>query len=122
MVIAGAITLGVPYAIGLSFASSADFENQSGWLAVPGAGPWLTLALREDRCDEAIDTFSDCVTDPVIRFYLVLDGLAQTTGAILLLVGLTSTKQRLVADQTSKIVVLPVRIGSGYGLGLAGQF
>jgi hypothetical protein len=125
MVIAGAITLGVPYVIGLSIASSADFENSSGWLAVPALGPWLMIAFRDDQCDDDVDqygsSYSDCVSDGLIRFYLTLDGLAQTTGAILLTVGLADKKPRLVAD-SARFSVSPSRVGSGYGLRLQGVF
>jgi hypothetical protein len=122
MVIAGAITLGVPYIIGLSFASAADFENSSGWLAVPALGPWLMMAFREDQCDEVEERYSDCISDGILRVYLTIDGLAQTAGAILLLVGIADKKPRLVADETAKIVVTPRRVGSGYGLGIQGTF
>ena len=126
MVIAGAITLGVPYVIGLSFASSADFPNATGWLIVPGAGPWLALAFRE-KCDS--ETFTsgtssetvDCVFDPVVTTYLVIDGLAQTTGAILLLVGIAYKRQRLVRDEVA-LLVRPARVGTGYGVGVTGTF
>jgi hypothetical protein len=122
MVIAGAITLGVPYLIGLSFASAADFENSSGWLAVPALGPWLTMAFREDQCDEVQESYGDCVGDSFLRVWLTIDGLAQTAGAILLLVGIADKKPRLVADETAKIVITPRRVGSGYGLGIQGTF
>jgi hypothetical protein len=123
MIIGGAITLGVPYIIGLSFASDADFENSSGWLAVPALGPWLMMAFREDQCDDSIDRADDCLSDGALRFFLTLDGLAQTAGAILLLVGIVDTKPRLIADEGARIVVTPTRVGStGYGLGLQGNF
>jgi hypothetical protein len=121
LIIAGAITLGVPYVIGLSFASSSNFYNASGWLVVPALGPWLTLALRENRCNQTTtNELVDCVADPLIRVYLVIDGLAQTAGAILLVLGATSKRTRLVPD--SAITVSPVRIGTGYGLGLRATF
>jgi hypothetical protein len=126
MVIAGSITLGVPYVIGLSIASSADFENSSGWLAVPALGPWLMIAFREDQCDEENNQYGtevgDCLSDSLIRFYLTLDGLAQTTGAILFTVGMADKKSRLVADSTSRFSLSPSRVGSGYGFRLQGVF
>lgn len=125
MVIGGAITLGVPYVIGLSIASSADFDNASGWLAVPALGPWLMLAFRDDKCDENTNQYSDvgdCLSDSVIRIYLTIDGLAQTAGAILFTVGMVDKKPRLVADSTSRFVITPTRIGRGYGLGVQGTF
>ena len=122
MVIAGAITLGVPYAIGLSFASAADFENSSGWLAVPALGPWLMMAFRDDQCDEIEERYSDCISDGILRVYLTIDGLAQMAGAILLVVGIVDKKPRLIADESARIVVTPTRVGSGYGFGIKGTF
>src|SRR5207248_3193025 len=46
LLIGGAVILGVPYVLGLSIASGEDFPNRTGWLVVPGVGPWITLATR----------------------------------------------------------------------------
>ncbi len=126
LIIAGSITLGVPYAIGLSIASSADFDNSSGWLAVPALGPWLMMAFRDDQCDQYDNQYasdvSDCFSDAALRVYLTLDGLAQAAGAIMLTVGIADRKSRLVADESSRFVITPTRVGSGYGLGALGRF
>jgi hypothetical protein len=126
LIIAGSVTMGVPYVIGLSIASSADFENSSGWLAVPALGPWLMMAFRDDQCDEYNNQYGsevgDCLSDSVIRVYLTLDGLAQAAGAIMLTVGLADKKSRLVANESSRFVITPTRVGSGYGLGALGRF
>jgi hypothetical protein len=118
LVIAGSLTLGVPYGLGLIAASSADFANDSGWLVVPVFGPWLTLANREE-CDPTEDGF-ECAEDAVVRIYLTLGGLAQATGAVLLLIGLTSTRPTLVRDDEARLRISPMRVGSGYGLGVRG--
>lgn len=123
LVIAGAITLGVPYVIGLSFASSYNFGNSSALLIVPGIGPWLTLALHKDRCgSSSIESGFDCMNDGFVRAYLTIDGIAQTTGAILLILGIAAKKEHLVRDQ-SAIVVTPVQMGrDGHGLAVIGRF
>ncbi len=52
---------------------------------------------------------------------LIFDGVAQATGGALLLAGYVATKPGLVRnDETLR--VLPMRIGSGMGLGAAGGF
>jgi hypothetical protein len=66
-----------------------------------------------------VDSF-DCVTDSFVRFWLIFDGLVQTAGAILLVLGVTNKRARLVQD--SAITVSPARIGTGYGLGVRATF
>ena len=125
-IIAGAIVLGVPYVIGLSVASQRGFENESHWLAVPGLGPWMTLAAR-DGCDDdrssndEDDDLADCVGDVLLGTVLTLDGLMQATGSVLLIVGLTSKKEVLVREDLA-LTVRPIRIGRGHGLGISGTF
>jgi hypothetical protein len=124
MVISGAIVLGVPYVIGINVAAAANFENHSYWLLVPGVGPFLTLATRDDSCNEdgTAGEAVDCIGDAFVRFYLVLDGIMQMTGGTLFLLGVTQTKQVLVRQDVT-LRVAPRPIGqSGYGLGVIGTF
>ncbi len=122
-IIAGSIVFGVPYVLGLLAASADDFPNQSGWLAVPVVGPWVTLVSREDTCDGASyddgDYGYDC-TDGV-QTLLVLDALMQTTGAALFIWGVSSTKKVLVRDDAAWSLT-PARVGSGYGFVTRAQF
>jgi hypothetical protein len=121
LVIAGWLAAGIPYGLGLTFAASSDFENESGWLAVPFLGPWLTLQKRDYGCDDD-DEADDhsCLEDAVIA-PLILSGIAQTAGGTLLLVGYLATKTYAVRNDVSYVVV-PSRVGSGYGLTWAGEF
>ncbi len=124
LVIAGWLVAGIPYGLGLTIAASSDFGNQSGWLAVPFLGPWLTLGKRDYGCDER-DEYEDeddrsCLEDAVVA-PLIMDGIAQTAGGTLLLVGYLATKMYAVRDGVSSVVV-PSRVGSGYGLTWAGEF
>jgi len=117
-IIAGVITLSVPYAIGFSVASALNFEDTTGWLLVPVLGPWITLATRDDICDPGS---TRCGDDRAIRSLLVLDGLIQGTGAALLVWGLTSTTKRLVRQDVA-LEVGPRRVGTGYGIGASARF
>ena len=120
-VTAGYIVTGVPYAIGLLAAVSADFANHSGWLVVPFVGPWLTLGRRDNACVGTPNDVQDdreCWKD-VIMAPLILDGIVQSIGGTFLAIGYLATKEWVVRDDLA-YVVLPSPIGSGYGLRFAG--
>jgi len=122
MVIPGAILLGAPYVLGLSIAALTDFDNQSGWLAVPIAGPWITLAARR-KCHD--DSFGNCTdtADRALDIYLVFDGLIQTAGAALLVAGMAAKKTELVRMDTVSVRFMPGPIGrDGYGGHVFGTF
>jgi hypothetical protein len=124
MVIAGALALGIPYTLGLYGAAAANFDNGSGWLAVPAAGPFLMIGARDGSCDEHTEGSRqalECAGDVYLTMLLVLDGLVQTAGAALLLIGVTSPK-KLWVRQDIALSVSPTRVGSGYGLGMHGHF
>ena len=125
LIIAGSLTLGIPYAFGVLGASAAGFENQSGWLLVPAVGPFLTLALREGSCDEDTETSdqeaAECVGDVFLTMALVLDALAQTAGGVLLLLGVSSSKKVWVREDVS-VRVAPTQVGSGWGFGAFATF
>ncbi|MCA9599740.1 MAG: hypothetical protein KC776_40810 [Myxococcales bacterium] len=128
-VIVGSLVLGVPYATGLGIAASESFENGSGWLAAPVAGPWLALAGRRDPCDGLSNQTkfdSDvgrCVAEPMVRGMLVLDGVLQATGAVLIIVGASSSSSEPEKPPPPRMMAMPSRVGrDGYGLGVVGQF
>jgi hypothetical protein len=122
--IAGALLLGIPYLIGLTIASAAHFENQSGWLAVPAAGPWLMLMLHKaPDCGGTGPSNTDCsnALDTVLRIYLTLDGILQVTGTGLLAFGLNGRKL-LIRDDVA-FAVRPMPMGKdGYGPAVIGRF
>ena len=122
LVISGAIVFGIPYVLGLSIASGADFDNQSAWLAVPVLGPWITLGAREHDCTVDPDDSTCDVDNAGMRTLYVLDGLIQATGAALFIAGMASSRKRLVRQDVAQITVTPAKIGSGYGLGAFGRF
>ncbi len=121
LVIGGAIMTGVPYVIGLSLASGDGFVNRSGWLILPVVGPWVALGERP-RCDQNRDDGLACLGEFFVRMFLVMDGMIQTGGAIMFSVGLAATKRQLVRDDQARFLVLPTRVGSGYGVGAFARF
>ncbi len=122
LIITGALLTGVPWALGLSVASGQSFPNHTGWLVLPAIGPWLTLASRHDAsCSSSSD---DCWSfDPATRTLLVLDGLMQTSGAILFVLGVSSPYKVITRDFVGSVRFAPAPIGrQGYGGFLTGQF
>lgn len=121
----GALFFAIPYAAGLGIAASEGFANSSGWLAAPLLGPWLALSGRHDPCDR-LDARRDgvdqdigrCVAEPMVRGLLVLDGVLQATGAVLLVIG--GPRERRLVRREVTVGARPV--GSGWGLGAQGAF
>jgi hypothetical protein len=125
-IIAGAVVIGSAYALGLAVASTENFPNSTGWLVVPVLGPWITLAARHrnvayctgfDVCNGTSDD------DNTTRTMLILDGLTQATGTILLAYGLSSSRKVIARDFVGSLHFVPSEIGRG-GVGgfVLGQF
>jgi len=122
--------VGVPYATGLGIAGGEGFANSSGWLAAPVLGPWLALSGRSDPCkgiDNQKDAGSDvgkCVAEPIVRGMLVLDGVLQATGTVLMVVGSTSgaKKDETTPRQPSFAAGPSVMGRTGYGVAAFGSF
>jgi hypothetical protein len=124
--IAGTIVLAVPYGIGLAISSAVNFKGQSGWLAVPVAGPWLMIFNRPHvTCNQSTDPGCvDSGLDTILRFYLAVDGVVQAVGGGLLVFGLNGRKILVRDDRTySYVSVTPAPVGSsGYGALFTGRF
>ena len=86
LVIAGTIVFAVSYGIALGAALVDDFNDQTSWLAVPLAGPWLMMYNRaQPRCDRHIsDVCFEQSLETILRFYLAVNGVAQAAGATML--------------------------------------
>jgi hypothetical protein len=123
LVVGGAVMFLVPYAIGGFAAFAADLKNDSGWLLAPVVGPWLTLGLRTyNGCDRpGVSDSLGCVGDIFLVMGLVIDGVLQVTGATLFTLGYLVPRETLVRDSVG-LHVLPMRVGTGYGLGLHSTF
>jgi len=125
LIIGGAVTLGVLYAISLSVASSNNFNTANGWLAVPVIGPFGWLATRKapsNICGSGTFTYSCNNDDSGNRTAVVLDGMGQVAGAALLIAGLAITRKHLVLIDQSEVMVAPYASSTGSGLRIFGQF
>jgi hypothetical protein len=130
LVIAGTVVLAVPYGLGLAVAGGQNFPNSSGWLIVPGVGPWLTLLTRHKSsgCSGTSNSsdFDSCVDeslDDTTRTFLIIDGLMQTGGAVMLIAGLAAPKKVIARDFVGSLHFTPSTIGHhGYGAFLTGAF
>jgi hypothetical protein len=116
-VIGGAVTFGVVYFVnvlvaagGTDYANSNHTSNSVAGLYAPVVGPFITMTQS-----------SSAVAD----VFLVLDGLAQAGGAVLLLYGLTSPQTVLMRDDYGRPRLLPQPMlfgRAGAGAGLVGTF
>jgi hypothetical protein len=127
LIIGGSLMLSIPWALGVSIASGANFDNHSGWMLVPALGPWITLAARDTpkSCYPSSTGLPNCVeeVDSGTRTFLVLDGITQVTGTIMLIYGLASPKKVIARDFVGKLHFTPAPMGRlGYGGVLSGEF
>jgi hypothetical protein len=127
LIIAGSITAGVPWIIGVSAAVSNDFQDNTGLLVIPVIGPWALLAtdsVRDKNCAQSSPYSSDVCTSShaALRGTLVFDGLVQLAGASMFAAGMFFPRVRLVRNDVV-VSVVPTTYGhGGYGLGAIGRF
>ncbi len=124
VVTGGWLLTGIPYGLSAAATLSADFKNESVYLLIPFAGPWLTLGRRDYYdCDgtDAEDHAGGCVADAFVVMGLIFDGIMQLGGGTMLLTGYTMQRKLLVREQWS-LELRPGAIGSGYGALLDSTF
>jgi hypothetical protein len=126
LVIAGSIVGGVPWAFSVMAAVDTNFEDKTGFLLVPALGPWLMLAAggaRDEPCDDSDSFDGYCHGDNSSkRAVLVLDGLTQVAGAVMLVAGIALPRKRLIRSDVS-IGLAPTPLGqNGYGASAVGTF
>ena len=120
----GSIMVGVPWALGTTAAAGENFRNKSGFLLVPGIGPWLMLlaggAKDSTSCDSSTEHCSGSRSG--LRAVLTLDGLVQTAGTAMFVAGFMVPRKRLVREDVT-VSLAPTPLGrDGYGLGAIGTF
>lgn len=139
LVVSGAIIFGVPYVFSASVAASSRYSPDH-WLYLPIFGPFAALGARGSQCSTTTipvspgvtDTTQSCSDDSGARFFLMLDGLMQTAGATMLILGLALPTRLLVRDDAPFAAstgshfawtIRPKTMGrGGYGLGVDGVF
>jgi hypothetical protein len=148
MVVPGAIIFGISYGMSLmvaasttestsyssSSSSSGGVPYDSSLLYYPVVGPWLALGTVHSQADCSrysssyySSDYTDCTSQNsdigMWRFMLVIDGVAETVGAALVLLGVTVRTQQLVLTDRLQASIVPARIGrTGQGLALVGSF
>jgi hypothetical protein len=151
LIVAGTLTLGSGYAVGLAARGSDRASPADRALAIPIIGPFIALAgKRETPCDiqdvdtDSIDSADDlnaskdevqsCVNgtlDEASQLVLIAaDGIVQVVGASLLVAGLAGGRQELVREDlvrkrsagTPTARLRLRRFGQVWGLGLVGSF
>jgi hypothetical protein len=68
--------------------SSIDANH---WLYVPAIGPWIDYATRA-ACTPSVDP-RPCLNDAAEQVGIIADGILQTTGAVLMVLGIPSTAE-----------------------------
>jgi hypothetical protein len=130
--VGGVVTWAIGYGAGLVYAASQKFENGSGWAVVPIVGPWGAIGAREFGCDTSSVTVSrsdvdDCVNGALGEVeaitLLAVDGLFQTMGATLFIIGLSSSEKQWIRTDVAGVTFVPtLTLREGPGLQLHGLF
>jgi len=119
--LAGAITTGTMYLIGFVLVSAMGYPNDTEWMLLPVAGPFITMAVREHSCDIKETEFCKQKEGWAVTM-LAFDGGLQAAGAAMFITGLAVRRQRLVRETVGDVSIAPMPIGTGYGLGAFGTF
>lgn len=119
MIITGGALFGLGYIAALAGGSEHDFDHGFGFMAIPVAGPWVTMATHDEVC---ADDGEVCFEDNSEDAQLAAVGILQVAGAVLLPIGLMSTKQVWLRKDLA-VGFMPTRVGrNGYGAVLQGTF
>jgi hypothetical protein len=102
----GGVLLGGAWLPSVIVAASSSVDANH-WLYVPVVGPWIAYGTR-DACAPAVDP-RPCLNDAGERIGIIADGVLQSTGAVLLVVGLPSSAEVRWGKQAR------VRIGPAFG-------
>jgi hypothetical protein len=128
LVIAGSIVTAVPWMFSIIAATDSNFDDKTGFLVVPAVGPWLMLLAggASDRPCTSSSTVDFCSSSNSDRSgeraLLVFDGLMQTAGATMFVLGMAFPRKRLVREDVS-VSLVPAQLGrDGYGIGAVGTF
>ena len=96
LILAGALTFGVPYLISLTAGGVSSYPADR-WLLIPVIGPVGPLTHGMRGCDRDTDP-SRCTTNILIVVGLAFDLAAQVAGATLFTLGYALPKKQWVSD------------------------
>lgn len=114
LIVGGAVTFGTLYflsamiaAVGSDVSSATGGKNEVAAMWIPVFGPFIQIANTESS---------------TLKLFLGIDGVAQTAGAAMLIVGITSPRTVLVRNDLAEIRVTPIVTKDTAGAGLVGTF
>lgn len=118
LIVGGALVFGAAYTTSLVGGLQSDLAADR-WLAIPVAGPWISLAQRR-QCGLG-EMQEGCDGVPLDQLGLIAAGGFQVFGAALVLIGAGTTEQR-PKQRTASVHVVPTAGRGNYGLTALGQF
>jgi hypothetical protein len=113
LVIGGVVGLGLSYGTALIVGATQGFDNASGWLAVPVAGPFLAIASRDyEQCKTAtVQQARRCVSEAVgqVQYitFAAVDGVFQIASTLVILAGAVSSRDELIRQDLVHLKVAP---------------
>ena len=114
-IVIGSVAVGVFYTYGLLATKRSD--GDAAWLFLPVLGPPALLVTHRGHCKPR------CFG--IEQGSLVVDAIGQAAGAALFVAGFALSGSRLVREDLARpraLVVAPMQVGSGYGVGAVGSF
>lgn len=115
----GGIALGVAYASSLLVGLGMSREGY--FAAIPLAGPFVAAA-RYQSAPCPTNTWCLHFDEALAKGFLVTQGVVQVAGAAILLGGVLGRKWSLAADDTPRVLPVPIVSQNGGGFGLTGSF
>jgi hypothetical protein len=129
LITGGLVGFGVSYGGALIVAAAQGFDNASGWLVLPIAGPWLAIAQRDyEQCKTAtVAQARRCVSHAVkeVQYitFAAVDGVFQIASSMLVLAGAISARDELIRQDLVHVNVSPNKSGGAdWAVTLHGQF
>ena len=122
MVIGGSAGFGLVYLSGIVAGAAFSFDNESGYLAVPFVGPWITAAKRtgeDDNCDSGLFGLScsgESTTEVLMGLLLAADGIVQIGAVTTAILGLV-----LEQEADPPVAIAPLG-GEATGIAVHGRF
>lgn len=116
----GVATLGFAYGVSAWVGASTERPSER-WLLVPVAGPWVTLARREDCGDPRS---ARCDVEPTFSALFVVSGLVQLGGAAQIVAAFLKRELRETDRPViePRVAVLPAGVPGGAALTARGSF
>lgn len=119
----GGTFLTLSYGVSAFVGARNGFDNGTGWMLVPGVGPWVAMLNRDDPCRDVDMTDPDAllgrecekrlVKEARNLILLLLDGLIQTASATVLVIGATSPERQWVRADVAGIQITPMLTTNG---------